>query len=89
MTKIVLVVVDVNQPQERRKKMKDPIRYDYVQLVLLVLIVIYGISLLCGLQIPIENKEAFAGVYSVLLTLLSVDSLKSRITNLTENQKGE
>lgn len=69
--------------------MKDPIRYDYVQLVLLVLIVIYGISLLCGLQIPIENKEAFAGVYSVLLTLLSVDSLKSRITNLTENQKGE
>ncbi|CAB4211822.1 hypothetical protein UFOVP1419_31 [uncultured Caudovirales phage] len=55
------------------------VNYEIVQLVLLGLIIVYGIALLAGLAIPVENKEAFAGVYSVILLLLSVSNLQKRI----------
>lgn len=60
-------------------KTRFKVNYEIVQLVLLGLIIIYGIALLVGLRIPVENKEAFAGVYSVILLLLSVSNLQKRI----------
>lgn len=60
-------------------KTRFKVNYEIVQLVLLGLIIIYGVALLVGLRIPVENKEAFAGVYSVILLLLSVSNLQKRI----------
>lgn len=60
-------------------KQRFKVNYEIVQLVLLGLVVTYGVALLAGMKIPVENKEAFAGVYSVILLLLSVSNLQKRI----------
>lgn len=56
------------------------INYGVVQLVLLALVVLYGISLLLGMVVPVANKEAFAGVWAILILLLNPGKLSGRIS---------
>jgi hypothetical protein len=51
-----------------------------VQLTLLGLVVIYAIALLCGVTVPLANREAFAGIWAVILLLIDVDKLKEAIS---------
>lgn len=56
------------------------INYSIVQLVLLALVISYGIALLCGVSVPAANKEAFAGIWAVIIVLLNPDKLRDMIT---------
>jgi hypothetical protein len=55
------------------------INYGIVQLALLALVVAYAIALMCGVTVPVGNKEAFAGVWAVIILLLNPDKLRDRI----------
>lgn len=55
------------------------INYGIVQLVLLALVVAYAVALICGVTVPQGNREAFAGIWAVVILLLNPDKLRDRI----------